>query len=229
MRSMTPSQLSAFTRLAPALDWPDLQYQVQPMSPDAFGELLHPFGACNLNPVRAAMCASPRPIRRSHHPSAPMPSAPSTTATSPPSRLRLTRRIIAMPALAPYQPREFRPSVQSRSDKELARLEGDLVTTISHPVGTCRMGPADDQHAVVGTRLRLRDVHGLSLADASVMPHHHQRQHQLAHTHDRRVHRPLDAARDTAGHIESGKYRCRNARNCLHCADSQRRRLLGRR
>jgi choline dehydrogenase len=84
--------------------------------------------------------------------------------------LRLTRHIAAQPALARYRPREVKPGVQFQTDDELARLAGDIGTTIFHPVGTCRMGPASDPLAVVDARLRLHGVAGLRVADASVMP-----------------------------------------------------------
>jgi choline dehydrogenase len=75
-----------------------------------------------------------------------------------------------MPALARYQPQEVKPGVQFQSDEELARLAGDIGTTIFHPVGTCRMGRADDARAVVDPQLRVRGIAGLRVADASVMP-----------------------------------------------------------
>ncbi len=75
-----------------------------------------------------------------------------------------------MPALARYRPREVKPGVQFQNDDELARLAGDIGTTIFHPVGTCRMGRADDPDAVVDPELRVRGVAGLRVADASVMP-----------------------------------------------------------
>ena len=84
--------------------------------------------------------------------------------------LRLTRRIAAMPALAKYRPEEVKPGVQYRSDEELARLAGDIGTTIFHPVGTCRMGRAGEVGAVVDARLRVQGLQGLRIADASVMP-----------------------------------------------------------
>jgi choline dehydrogenase len=84
--------------------------------------------------------------------------------------LRLTRRIVSQPALAKYQPEEYRPGVQYQADDELARLAGDIATTIFHPVGTCKMGQADDDGAVVDARLRVRGVAGLRVVDASVMP-----------------------------------------------------------
>jgi choline dehydrogenase len=75
-----------------------------------------------------------------------------------------------MPALARYRPRELKPGVQFQSDEDLARLAGDIGTTIFHPVGTCKMGPAGDPHAVVDSKLRVHGVAGLRIADASVMP-----------------------------------------------------------
>jgi choline dehydrogenase len=89
--------------------------------------------------------------------------------------LRLTRRIAAQPALAPYQPEEYKPGTQFQSDEDLARLAGDIGTTIFHPVGTARMGRLDDPWAVVDPELRVRDgrggwVQGLRVVDASVMP-----------------------------------------------------------
>jgi choline dehydrogenase len=84
--------------------------------------------------------------------------------------LRLTRRIVNQPALAPYRPKELKPGPEYDSDEDLARLSGDIGTTIFHPVGTCRMGRADDPLAVVDPRLAVRGVRGLHVADASVMP-----------------------------------------------------------
>jgi choline dehydrogenase len=75
-----------------------------------------------------------------------------------------------MPALSKYAPQEIKPGVQHQSDEDLARLAGDIGTTIFHPVGTCRMGRADDERAVVDARLRVRGIAGLRIADASVMP-----------------------------------------------------------
>jgi choline dehydrogenase len=173
--SMAPSQLGAFTRSDPSQAWPDLQYHVQPLSLDAFGEPLHPFDAftasvCNLNPSSRGQVqivspdADQAPSIRANYLSTEQDRRIAAES------LRLTRRIAAMPALARYAPQEFRPGVQFQSDEELARLAGDIGTTIFHPVGTCRMGRGDDAMAVVDTRLRLRGVRGLRVADASVMP-----------------------------------------------------------
>ena len=84
--------------------------------------------------------------------------------------LRVTRRIVAQPALARYRPVEMLPGAQFDTDEDLARLAGDIGTTIFHPVGTARMGPASDPGAVVDDRLRVHGVANLRIADASVMP-----------------------------------------------------------
>jgi len=173
--SMAPSQLGAFTRSSAGQVFPDLEYHVQPLSLDAFGEPLHPFAAitasvCNLNPTSRGTVH----IRSARPEDAPA-IAPRYLST-PEDRhiaaesLRLTRRIVGQPAMARYTPREVKPGVQYQSDDDLARLAGDIATTIFHPVGTCRMGPADDAAAVVDPLLKLRGVGGLRVADASVMP-----------------------------------------------------------
>ena len=173
--SMSPSQLGAFTRSSPGLAWPNLEYHVQPLSLDAFGEPLHREDAftasvCNLNPGSRGHVR----IRSARPEDAPRIQA-NYLSTEADRRvaadsLRITRRIASMPALARYRPREVKPGVQFESDEELARLAGDIGTTIFHPVGTCRMGRADDDLAVVDPQLRLRGLSGLRIADASVMP-----------------------------------------------------------
>ena len=173
--SMAPSQLGAFTRSDPGRRWANLQYHVQPLSLDAFGEPLHAFEAftasvCNLNPESRGEVhiASADPAQAPRI-------APRYLATEGDRRvaadsLRLTRRIVAQPALAPFHPREVKPGTQFETDDELARLAGDIGTTIFHPVGTCRMGRADEAGAVLDSRLRVRGVAGLRVVDASVMP-----------------------------------------------------------
>ena len=173
--SMAPSQLGAFTKSSPEQAWPDLQYHVQPLSLDAFGEPLHRFNAftasvCNLNPTSRGhvRLASADPLAAPRI----QPNYLSTEADRQVAAesLRLTRRIAAMPALAKYRPEEVKPGAQHQSDADLARLAGDIGTTIFHPVGTCKMGADDDPMAVVDSRLRVRGVPGLRIADASVMP-----------------------------------------------------------
>ena len=173
--SMAPSQLGAFTRSAPHHRWPNVEYHVQPLSLDAFGEPLHRDDAftasvCNLNPGSRGHVR----IRSPRWQDAPAIQANYLSTEEDrqvaADSLRLTRRIASMPALARFAPREVKPGVQYQSDEDLARLAGDIGTTIFHPVGTCRMGRADDPAAVVDPRLRLRGLDGLRIADASVMP-----------------------------------------------------------
>ena len=173
--SMAPSQLGAFTRSSSAKPWPDLEYHVQPLSLDAFGEPLHGFDAftasvCNLNPSSRGTVQI-----RSADPGQAPAIAPNYLSTDEDRQiaadsLRLTRRIVAQPALARYQPEEYKPGTQYQSDAELARLAGDIATTIFHPVGTCKMGRDDDPLAVLDPQLRVRGVAGLRVVDASVMP-----------------------------------------------------------
>jgi choline dehydrogenase len=173
--SMAPSQLGAFTKSDPSQPYANIEYHVQPLSLDAFGEPLHPFPAftasvCNLNPSSRGRVH----IRTPHGSEAPA-IAPNYLATEDDRRvaadsLRVTRRIVAQPALAQYQPQEFKPGTQYQSEEELTRLAGDIASTIFHPVGTCRMGAYADREAVVDSHLRVRGVAGLRVVDASVMP-----------------------------------------------------------
>jgi choline dehydrogenase len=173
--SMAPSQLGAFTRSSPELAWPNLEYHVQPLSLDAFGQPLHRFNAftasvCNLNPTSRGFVriASPDPQQAPRIQARYLSTDEDRRVAA--ESLRLTRRIAAMPALAPFRPQEVKPGVQYQSDADLARLAGDIGTTIFHPVGTCRMGRVGDPGAVVDARLRVQGLAGLRIADASVMP-----------------------------------------------------------
>ena len=173
--SMAPSQLGAFTRSSPDLPYPNIEYHVQPLSLDAFGEPLHRFDAftasvCNLNPTSRGTVR----IRSGSFEDAPL-IAPNYLSTPEDRKvaadsLRVTRRIVQQPALAKYQPQEWRPGTQFESDEDLARLAGDIATTIFHPVGTTRMGQDDDPMAVVDSQLRVRGITGLRVVDAGVMP-----------------------------------------------------------
>jgi choline dehydrogenase len=173
--SMAPSQLGAFTRSSPSHEWPNVEYHVQPLSLDAFGQPLHRFNAftasvCNLNPSSRGFVQIKSPRAED------APRIQARYLSTPEDRqvaadsLRLTRRIAAMPALARYAPVEVKPGVQFQSDEDLARLAGDIGTTIFHPVGTCRMGRTGEAGAVVDPQLRVQGLVGLRIADASIMP-----------------------------------------------------------
>ncbi|MBU0587980.1 MAG: GMC family oxidoreductase N-terminal domain-containing protein [Gammaproteobacteria bacterium] len=177
--SMAPSQLGAFTRSDPAQPYPNIEYHVQPLSLDAFGEPLHRFNAftasvCNLKPTSRGTVQ----IKSSRFEDAPA-IAPNYLSTPEDRKvaadsLRVTRKIVSQPALEKFKPQEFKPGVQFQSDEELARLAGDIASTIFHPVGTTKMGRDDDPMAVVDSRLRVRAqqglIGGLRVVDAGVMP-----------------------------------------------------------
>jgi len=173
--SMAPSQLGAFTRSDPSQPWPNLEYHVQSLSLEAFGQPLHDFDAitasvCNLNPSSRGSVH----IRSADYRDAPA-IAPNYLSTAEDRKiaadsLRVTRQIVAQPALQKFQPEEFKPGVQFQSDEELAQLAGDIATTIFHPVGTTKMGRSDDPLAVVDSRLKVIGIHGLRVVDAGVMP-----------------------------------------------------------
>jgi choline dehydrogenase len=173
--SMAPSQLGAFTRSSPDQPYPNIEYHVQPLSLDAFGQPLHSFNAftasvCNLNPSSRGSVQ----IKSGRFEDAPA-IAPNYLSTAEDRQvaadsLRVTRNIVSQSALAKYQPEEFRPGVQFQTDEELARLAGDIATTIFHPVGTTKMGAGDDPMAVLDSHLRVRGIRGLRVVDAGVMP-----------------------------------------------------------
>jgi choline dehydrogenase len=173
--SMAPSQLGAFTRSSPGLPYPNIEYHVQPLSLEAFGEPLHSFNAftasvCNLNPTSRGSVR----IRSNKFETAPA-IAPNYLSTPEDRKiaaesLRITRRIVAQPALSKYEPQEWKPGRQYESDEELARLAGDIATTIFHPVGTTKMGRDDDPMAVLDSRLRVMGIAGLRVVDAGAMP-----------------------------------------------------------
>jgi choline dehydrogenase len=173
--SMAPSQLGAFARSDPAQPSPDLQYHVQPLSLEKFGEPLHGFPAftasvCNLRPTSRGH------VRIATNDSYASPRITANYLSTQQDRqvaaaaLGLTRRIVAAPALQRYAPEEFKPGIHHRTEEELTLAAGAIGTTIFHPVGTCRMGRMEDPLAVVDSSLRVIGVKRLRVADASVMP-----------------------------------------------------------
>ncbi len=173
--SMAPSQLGAFTRSDPTQPHPNLEYHVQPLSLEAFGQPLHNFNAftasvCNLNPSSRGSVHIKSPDFQVAPAIAPNYLSTDEDRKIAADSLRLTRRIVAQPALAQYAPEEYKPGVQFQSDAELAKLAGDIATTIFHPAGTTKMGLASDPMAVVDARLKVRGVAGLRVVDTGVMP-----------------------------------------------------------
>ncbi len=171
--SMAPSQLGAFARSSPDVATPDLEYHVQPLTLEAFGENLHDFPAmtasvCNLRPESRGhiRISSPDPLA---HPEI-SPNYLSTTGDQlvAARAIRLTRKIMAQAPMARYRPEEFKPGPVGESDEDLAKAAGQIASTIFHPVGTARMGA--DPDSVVDPQLRVRGIEGLRVIDASIMP-----------------------------------------------------------
>jgi choline dehydrogenase-like flavoprotein len=174
--TMAPSQLGLFTRSDPDQDRANLQYHVQPLSLERWGEPLHAF------PAFTASVANLRPTSRgtvrlrSRDPAEKPAIKPNYLSTDADRRvaagaIRLTRRIVAQPALAPFHPAEYLPGAAVADDEpSLLKAAGDIGTTIFHPVGTAKMGLASDPSMVVDERLRVAGVERLRVIDASVMP-----------------------------------------------------------
>lgn len=173
--AMAPSQLGAFFKSSDAVDRADLEFHIQPMSADKLGTTLHPF------PGMTASVCHLRPFSRGHtHISG-------TRATDAPRidpnylsdpedqkvvvrAMRKTRELMAHEGLHPFAPTEHKPGPSIQSDAELLKAAGEIATTIFHPVGTAKMGSADDPDAVVSHRLNVHGLDNLYIADASVMP-----------------------------------------------------------
>ena len=175
--TMAPSQLGAFTKSDSMQDRANLQYHIQPLSLDKFGEPLHPFPAFTISVTNVRPTSRGSLTLKSVDPAMAPAIRPNYLATPEDKRvaadsIRVTRKIVAQPALRPYSPVEYLPGPQVRDDDEaaLVKAAGDIGTTIFHPVGTARMGRADDARAVVDCRLRVIGIDGLRVADASVMP-----------------------------------------------------------
>ncbi len=173
--SMAPSQLGAFTRSDPSQPHPNLEYHVQPLSLEAFGQPLHGFDAmtasvCNLNPTSRGSVHLKTPNFTDAPAIAPNYLSTEQDRKIAADSLRITRNIMAQPAMQKYQPSEYKPGTQFQTDTELAQLAGDIATTIFHPSGTTKMGREDDAMAVVDSRLKVYGVAGLRVVDAGVMP-----------------------------------------------------------
>jgi choline dehydrogenase-like flavoprotein len=174
--TMAPSQLGIFTRSDATRERANIQFHVQPLSLDKFGDPLHRFpaitvSACNLRPTSRGTVRI-----RSGKPDEAPSIAPNYLATDEDRQvaadaIRATRRLMRQPALARYNPVEFLPGPSvGDDDAALAKAAGDIGTTIFHPVGTAKMGAASDPLAVVDERLRFHGLASLRVADASIMP-----------------------------------------------------------
>ena len=173
--SMAPSQLGAFAYSSAEQKSANVEYHVQPLSLEKFGEGLHAFNAftasvCNVRPTSRGSVHI-----NSVDPEAPPVIHPNYLSTEEDRKvaaesIRLTRQIAHSPALRPYAPEEHKPGNQYQTDEELVRAAGDIGTTIFHPVGTCKMGRAEDPMAVLDSELRVRGIHHLRVVDASAMP-----------------------------------------------------------
>lgn len=173
--TMAPSQLCVFARSDDSVETPDLEYHVQPLSLDKFGDPLHDFPAftasvCDLRPQSRGWIRIADADPHSAPKIAPCYLSHEADRQKAAKAIRLTRRIAAQPALAPFRPQEWLPGLSEDSDEALAEAAGNIGTTIFHPVGTCKMGRDDDPMAVTDSRLRLRGLAGCRVVDASIMP-----------------------------------------------------------
>jgi choline dehydrogenase len=171
--TMAPSQLGAFARSDPSRETPNLQYHIQPLSLDKFGEPLHRFPAftasvCNLRPESRGTLRIKSPDPRAAPAIDPNYLAHASDRQVAVDAIKLTRRICDATPLDLFVPEEILPGPEIQSDEDMVRAAGEIGTTVFHPVGTCRMG--QDDLAVVDDRLRVRGIEGLRVIDASVMP-----------------------------------------------------------
>jgi choline dehydrogenase len=173
--SMAPSQLGMFLHSSPEHERPNLQYHVQPLSLEKFGENLHPFNAftasvCNLRPSsRGNVHITSKDVLAK-------PSInPNYLSTKDDHQvaidaIKITRKIVSQPSLQKFKPTEIKPGMDVQTDEDLVKAAGDIGTTIFHPIGTCKMGDFSDPMVVVNGDLKVRGIHRLRIVDASVMP-----------------------------------------------------------
>jgi choline dehydrogenase-like flavoprotein len=173
--TMAPSQLGMFAKTSPDYATANVEFHVQPLSLDRFGEPLHKFPAitlsvCNLRPASrghvhaASIDSNAAPLIQPNYLSEEEDRRVAADS------IRLARKIADAPALAPFKPQEYLPGAALTSEEDLVKAAGEIGTTIFHPVGTAKMGRDSDPTAVVDVHLRVRGLTGLRIADASVMP-----------------------------------------------------------
>ena len=173
--SMAPSQLGAFTKSAGYHHRSNIQYHVQPLSLERFGEDLHKFNAitasvCNLRPSSRGFVHIDSPDLMAKPLIQPNYLSTEEDQTVAVESIEITRKIMNQDAFRRYQPEEYKPGAHLMSKKELVVAAGDIGTTIFHPVGTCKMGSRNDDSAVLDSELRVKGVQGLRVVDASAMP-----------------------------------------------------------
>ena len=171
--SMAPSQLGIFMRSDPRFETANIEFHVQPLSLDRFGEPLHVFPAitvsvCNLRPEARGRVTIVSSDPQSHPEIRPNYLSTDGDKEVAVQSIRQARRLMATHRMAEFAPEEFKPGPEIAADADLAKAAGDIATTIFHPVGTARMG--SDEAAVVDPELRLRGIDGIRIADASIMP-----------------------------------------------------------
>jgi choline dehydrogenase len=171
--SMAPSQLGIFMRSDPRYATPNIEFHVQPLSLDRFGEPLHDFPAitvsvCNLRPESRGSVRITSSDPHRHPEIAPNYLSTDNDREVAAESIKVARRLMATRRLSAYRPIELKPGPEITAPQDLTRAAGDIATTIFHPVGTARMG--SDALAVVDPELRLRSVEGVRVADASIMP-----------------------------------------------------------
>ena len=171
--TMAPSQLGAFAKSDSSYDTPNLQYHVQPLTLEKFGEPLHTFPAftasvCNLRPESRGT------IRLKNNDPYSSPSIRPNYLSAERDKVvaaqsvNFTRKIVSQPALSKYKPIEFKPGAKLETQEDLVQAAGDISSTIFHPIGTCKMG--NDPKSVVDSRLRVHGIRSLRVVDASIMP-----------------------------------------------------------
>ena len=173
--TMAPSQLGLFAYSDDTVETPDLEYHVQPLSLDKFGDPLHDFSAftasvCDLRPQSRGWVKIADTNPNTAPLIAPCYLSHEADQIKASKAIRLTRKIASQAALTPYQPEEYLPGLHYQTNAELITAAGNIGTTIFHPVGTCKMGKAADKDAVVDSRLRLIGMEGIRIVDASIMP-----------------------------------------------------------
>ncbi|MCR6501295.1 GMC family oxidoreductase [Shinella sp. CPCC 101442] len=171
--SMAPSQLGIFMKSDAGFETPNIEFHVQPLSLESFGQPLHNFpaitvSACNLRPESRGHVRIISAKPDDHPEITPNYLSTASDREVAASSITIARRLMETKRMAQFRPEEFKPGKHIQTPEDLAHAAGDIATTIFHPVGTARMG--GDDAAVVDPKLRVRGIKGLRIADCSIMP-----------------------------------------------------------